>query len=161
MKLRSSARTAPAPLSPPKRINPKYTRLISQFFTAAVLSTAGCKAPVANGLLHGDAETPAHADAAQVAPQPDAGFPAHPDAVIVFPDAMEIDSGAADAGMLIDAGTAVDTGAGGDPVTDSDNDGVLDDDDNCRTTPNSDQADADRDRVGDVCDNAPNTPNRT
>ncbi len=36
---------------------------------------------------------------------------------------------------------------------DDDNDGVLDNVDNCRLTPNSDQKDTDGDFVGDVCDN--------
>lgn len=40
---------------------------------------------------------------------------------------------------------------------DADGDGVEDDDDNCPTVPNPDQADADADGVGDVCD-APDTP---
>ncbi|MFC2027134.1 thrombospondin type 3 repeat-containing protein [Chloroflexota bacterium] len=38
------------------------------------------------------------------------------------------------------------------PMGDSDNDGVLDDVDNCPNTPNADQADADGDDIGDVCD---------
>jgi PKD repeat protein len=42
---------------------------------------------------------------------------------------------------------------------DSDEDGILDDVDNCQGDPNSDQADADSDGVGDVCDNCPGNPN--
>ncbi|MFA5298032.1 MAG: endonuclease, partial [Lutibacter sp.] len=44
------------------------------------------------------------------------------------------------------------------PNADSDNDGILDADDNCPTMANPDQADADGDGVGDVCDACPNTP---
>jgi gliding motility-associated-like protein len=42
---------------------------------------------------------------------------------------------------------------------DSDNDGVLDDVDNCPTTANAGQEDADTDTVGDVCDNCPDVAN--
>lgn len=38
------------------------------------------------------------------------------------------------------------------PVTDSDGDGVPDDDDNCPTVANADQSDADGDGLGDACD---------
>ncbi len=44
-------------------------------------------------------------------------------------------------------------------MSDFDADGDPDDADNCRTTPNPDQADGDGDGVGDVCDNCPTTPN--
>ena len=44
-------------------------------------------------------------------------------------------------------------------MTDFDADGVADDQDNCRTTANPDQADLDGDGVGDACDNCPTTPN--
>ena len=42
---------------------------------------------------------------------------------------------------------------------DSDNDGVPDQEDNCRVQPNPDQRDLDRDQIGDVCDNCPGEPN--
>ena len=42
---------------------------------------------------------------------------------------------------------------------DADGDGVDDDHDNCRFSPNPDQADADGDGVGDACDNCRTTPN--
>jgi hypothetical protein len=41
---------------------------------------------------------------------------------------------------------------GGAMEVDTDGDGVPDDDDNCPTTPNSDQSDSDGDGVGDACD---------
>lgn len=50
-----------------------------------------------------------------------------------------------------------DDGNGG-PV-DSDDDGVMDDIDNCPFVSNPDQADADEDGVGDACDNCVNTAN--
>ena len=43
--------------------------------------------------------------------------------------------------------------------TDDDNDGILDDMDNCPFHPNPDQADGDGDGVGDVCDNCPGNSN--
>ena len=46
-----------------------------------------------------------------------------------------------------------------DDYPDSDGDGVTDDVDNCRNTPNADQADADGDGVGDACDNCASTAN--
>jgi hypothetical protein len=45
------------------------------------------------------------------------------------------------------------------PCTDTDGDGVCDNEDNCVTTPNPDQADADHDGVGDACDNCVSTYN--
>lgn len=42
---------------------------------------------------------------------------------------------------------------------DTDDDGVNDEDDNCPTTPNPDQADTDGDGVGDACDNCDTTAN--
>ncbi|UCE17184.1 MAG: MBL fold metallo-hydrolase [Gemmatimonadota bacterium] len=42
---------------------------------------------------------------------------------------------------------------------DSDNDGVLDENDNCPTHENPDQGDSDSDDVGDVCDNCPDEYN--
>jgi len=44
-------------------------------------------------------------------------------------------------------------GDGGGNENDSDGDGVDNEDDNCPTVPNSDQADSDGDGVGDACDN--------
>lgn len=44
---------------------------------------------------------------------------------------------------------------GGTPPTDSDNDGVTDDVDNCPNTANSDQLDNDNDGIGNVCDPTP------
>lgn len=49
--------------------------------------------------------------------------------------------------------------ATGGACVDSDGDGVCDEDDNCVTTPNPDQADRDQDGVGDACDNCVSTPN--
>lgn len=42
---------------------------------------------------------------------------------------------------------------------DADNDGILDNVDNCPTTPNPGQEDADSDGVGNACDNCPNVQN--
>ncbi len=42
---------------------------------------------------------------------------------------------------------------------DQDDDGIPDDQDNCPTVPNANQADSDADGVGNVCDNCPTTPN--
>ena len=47
----------------------------------------------------------------------------------------------------------------GGACVDSDGDGICDEDDNCRATPNPDQSDRDGDGVGDVCDNCPDVPN--
>jgi len=44
-------------------------------------------------------------------------------------------------------------------VVDSDGDGVADEDDNCPTIANADQADVDGDGQGNVCDNCPQTAN--
>ena len=50
-------------------------------------------------------------------------------------------------------------GGGGNPCDnaggDTDGDGVCDNVDNCRTTPNADQADNDNDGIGNVCDDTP------
>ena len=43
--------------------------------------------------------------------------------------------------------------------TDTDNDGISDDDDNCWLTPNPDQLDTDGDLIGDSCDNCPLSSN--
>ncbi|MCP5277107.1 MAG: thrombospondin type 3 repeat-containing protein [Thiobacillus sp.] len=48
------------------------------------------------------------------------------------------------------------TGGG---CVDTDQDGICDDVDNCRLSPNPDQADSDQDGVGDACDNCVSTPN--
>jgi hypothetical protein len=45
-------------------------------------------------------------------------------------------------------------------LRDADGDGVCDDSDNCRTTPNPNQQDADGDGVGDACDECPNSDMR-
>jgi hypothetical protein len=45
------------------------------------------------------------------------------------------------------------------PKPDADNDGIVNDSDNCVLTMNSDQKDEDDDGVGDDCDNCPDTPN--
>ena len=54
----------------------------------------------------------------------------------------------------------VTAGGGGNPCDnaggDTDGDGVCDNVDNCRTTPNVDQADNDNDGIGNVCDDTPN-----
>ncbi|HUU94596.1 MAG TPA: carboxypeptidase regulatory-like domain-containing protein [Phycisphaerae bacterium] len=42
---------------------------------------------------------------------------------------------------------------------DADNDGIIDDVDNCPTTANADQADTDGDGIGDACDNCPAVAN--
>ncbi|MGD8918859.1 MAG: trypsin-like serine protease [Nitrosopumilaceae archaeon] len=42
--------------------------------------------------------------------------------------------------------------------SDSDNDGITDNIDNCPDTPNADQSDLDSDGIGDVCDSFPNDP---
>jgi hypothetical protein len=48
---------------------------------------------------------------------------------------------------------------GGEPDPDEDGDGVIDSEDNCRTTPNADQTDGDSDGIGDLCDNCPAASN--
>ncbi len=48
-----------------------------------------------------------------------------------------------------------------DKGSDLDSDGVFDQQDNCPSTPNSDQANVDGDSVGDACDGCPDDPDRT
>ena len=59
-------------------------------------------------------------------------------------------------GFDFDGGTinsfSIELCAGGEFLPDNDNDGVLDEDDNCPLTANADQADNDNDGIGDVCD---------
>jgi hypothetical protein len=43
---------------------------------------------------------------------------------------------------------------------DIDADGILNDEDNCPTTPNADQTNSDSDSYGDTCDNCPNADNQ-
>ena len=45
------------------------------------------------------------------------------------------------------------------PAADADNDGVVDESDNCINTANPEQADADNDGIGDACDNCADTVN--
>lgn len=49
----------------------------------------------------------------------------------------------------------------GSAQVDTDNDGVPDSTDNCRTVPNPQQYDEDSDGLGDACDNCPHIPNAT
>ena len=51
------------------------------------------------------------------------------------------------------------TGGGLPPCVDGDSDGVVDDEDNCPSVANPDQADGDGDGVGDACDNCPTVAN--
>ncbi len=44
------------------------------------------------------------------------------------------------------------------PCSDADGDGICDEEDNCPTTPNADQANSDGDNLGDACDACPNDP---
>ena len=44
-------------------------------------------------------------------------------------------------------------------ANDLDDDGIVNESDNCPDTPNEDQPDSDQDGVGDACDNCPDTPN--
>ena len=63
---------------------------------------------------------------------------------------------------MMHAGGADDTGSGtpdgGDPMADSDGDGILDIADNCPTIANADQHDHDQDGRGDACDVCPHLP---
>ncbi len=47
------------------------------------------------------------------------------------------------------------------PCTDTDSDGICDNEDNCPSTPNANQADIDNDGYGDVCDGCPNDVNKS
>jgi hypothetical protein len=51
--------------------------------------------------------------------------------------------------------TSEESSSGGMALIDSDGDGIPDTEDNCRATPNSDQADGDGDGTGDVCQSVP------
>ena len=60
--------------------------------------------------------------------------------------------------MLLVSGASC-PGGGSPIVTDTDNDGVPDDEDNCPTVANANQADTDGDGVGNACDNCPAVAN--
>jgi hypothetical protein len=87
--------------------------------------------------------------------------PLVPDATVdaLPPDALPVTDGASPAR---DTGSSVDLGNGdgglgdaGPPPSDTDQDGVADDVDNCPAAANPEQADADSDRLGDACDPCP------
>ncbi|CAK8719582.1 hypothetical protein GKODMF_11175 [Candidatus Electrothrix gigas] len=66
----------------------------------------------------------------------------------------------ADAGdTILDSNVFLKAGSFTDQVVDSDEDGVVDTEDNCPLVANPDQEDMDSDEVGDACDNCPETPN--
>jgi len=69
----------------------------------------------------------------------------------VWVDAVDFDSTGYFGGLRVNGVVEV--------VVDQDGDGVPDDEDNCPSTPNVDQADGDGDAVGDACDNAPGVAN--
>ncbi len=77
-------------------------------------------------------------------PTPDAEVT--PDAMMVTPDAMVVRP---DAQVTPDATV----------LTDGDDDGVADQDDNCPEISNTDQTDSDNDGLGDACDDAPTVQN--
>lgn len=89
-------------------------------------------------------------------PQDSFGFSAALDADTVLVGAWR-DNVIGPAGEIVDAGSAYVYRI--DNPTDTDGDGVPDEEDNCPTTSNADQADGDHDGVGDACDNCPTNPN--
>ncbi|MGA1843967.1 MAG: S8 family serine peptidase [bacterium] len=62
---------------------------------------------------------------------------------------------------LVDALAALESGGCDGPCSDTDSDGICDDEDNCPNEANEDQADADEDGAGDVCDGCPDDPDKT
>lgn len=69
---------------------------------------------------------------------------------LVFPEILEVMNGGSEDG-------GVTTPDGGPAGEDGDEDGILDEDDNCPTTGNQDQLDSDMDGRGDACDACPTT----
>lgn len=76
--------------------------------------------------------------------------------VVLLAAACDFDSGGSD----LDGGVTIDAIDATVVVGDTDLDGILDEEDNCRTTFNLDQHDEDADGVGDACDNCPTVANQ-